>query len=167
MGVTTAALEWLIRSFVAMPNHYHAVIETPKPNLSEGMHRINGLYARRFNRRHGQSDHLFGRRFHAVEITSDEHLLEACRYDVLNPVRAGLCQRPEEWRWSSFKATAGLAPYPYFLALDGLLDCFSGDPRRAERLYRDFVEDAEAPRSLADLEARLKLRGDSVVPAAA
>jgi putative transposase len=167
LGVTATGLRWLVHSFVAMPNHYHAVIETPEPNISEGMRRVNGLYARRFNKRHGQTDHLFGRRFHAVEVMSDGQLLEACRYDVLNPVRAGICAKPEDWRWSSFKATAGLAPYPYFLSLDRILGWFSNDPLRAQRLYIDFVLDASAPKSLVDLDARLRLAGDSVVPQAA
>jgi REP element-mobilizing transposase RayT len=167
LGVTVTGLNWLCHSFVAMPNHYHAVIETPEANLSEGMHRINGLYARRFNRRHGQADHLFGRRFHAVEIKSDEQMLQACRYDVLNPVRADICAKAENWSWSSFRATAGIAARPYFLTLDRTLGYFSANPARAMQLYNDFVHEAGAPQSLADLEARLKLIGDSVVPKAA
>jgi hypothetical protein len=77
---------------------------------SQAMHHLNGSYARWFNRRHGYQGHLFQRRFHAAAIESDWHLLEACRYVVLNPVRAGLASRPSEWAWSSYRATVGTPP---------------------------------------------------------
>jgi hypothetical protein len=60
---------------------------------------LNGVYAQRFNRRHGRRGHLFGDRFWA-SVVEDDHDVRAARYILLNPVRAGLCELPEEWRWS-------------------------------------------------------------------
>jgi REP element-mobilizing transposase RayT len=80
-----------------MPNHVHFVVQTPAADLSEGMHRINGMYARAFNARHDVEGHLFGSRFHAVVVESDWHLLELFRYLALNPARAGLCRLPQQW----------------------------------------------------------------------
>jgi putative transposase len=93
--------EWLCHSFCLMPNHYHLLLETPKPNVGVGMHRLNGSYARRFNARHGRAGHLFQGPYHAQVLQRDEHLLEVCRYIALNPVRGGLCTDPAAWRWSS------------------------------------------------------------------
>jgi hypothetical protein len=84
------------------------------------MRDLNGGYARWTNFRHGRCDHVFGQRFKGEEITTERHLLEACRYVVLNPVRAGICEHPVEWRWSSYRASAGLEPPQPFLALDRL-----------------------------------------------
>jgi len=52
------------------------------------MRQLNGIYTQRFNKRHGRVGHLFQGRFKAVLVQKDSHLLEACRYVVLSPVRA-------------------------------------------------------------------------------
>jgi hypothetical protein len=124
-----------------MTNHFHLVVQVPLCGLSEGMRLLNGGFARRMNARHGRVGHLFQNRFGAKAIKDDSHLREACRYIVLNPVRAGMCERPEQWRWSSYRACAGLALAPSFLAVDALLGLFARRPRRARKEYRTFVRD--------------------------
>jgi putative transposase len=94
-GKATVRYEWSIYAYCLMTNHYHAVLCIPEGGLSEGMCELNGGFARWSNFRHGRVDHLFGRRFSSREIKTEEYLLEACRYVVLNPVRAGLVRRPE------------------------------------------------------------------------
>jgi len=123
-----------------MTNHFHFLIRTPKPNLSRGMQRLNGLYGQVFNIRHGQSGHVFQGRFHSELVESEGHLFECARYDDLNPVRAGLCDHPLDWRWSSCRALMGLVPKPDFLRFD-LLDHFGSDIERARQRYLAFVED--------------------------
>ena len=130
---------WLLYTYCLLGNHYHLVIETPLPNLSVGMRQLNGLYARRFNRRHGRVGHVFQARFRSVLVESESYLLEVCRYVVLNPVRAGLCDDPADWPWSSYNATAGTAAAPVPLALDRLLGAFAPTRRLARRRYREFV----------------------------
>jgi hypothetical protein len=103
------------------------------------MQRLNGGYAQRFNQRHKRSGHLFQGRFHAQLVDRDTYLLEACRYVVLNPVRAGLTRHAAAWRWSSYRATAGYAARPSFLALSFVHELFSRDPSRAIAAYRSFV----------------------------
>ena len=61
---------------------------------------LNGVYAQAFNGRHARCGHLFGERFRARVIRDEEHLYEACRYVVANPVRAGLCGQATDWPWS-------------------------------------------------------------------
>jgi hypothetical protein len=69
--------------------------------LSAGMQRLNGDYARSFNHRHNRRGHLFAGRFSSWVIEGDEYLENTVRYVLLNPVRAGLCRRPSDWRWSA------------------------------------------------------------------
>jgi REP-associated tyrosine transposase len=135
-----ARFEWRVHTWVHMTNHFHMLLTTPKPTLSRGMHWLNGLYAQVFNERHDLTGHLFQGRFHSVVIEDQSHLLEASRYDDLNPVRAGLCDHPLAWRWSSCRAAVGLER-PRFLDLDWLLAQFATDRERAERRYLEFVED--------------------------
>jgi putative transposase len=131
---------WRIYAWCLMTTHYHLVVSIPDGGLSPGICELNGSFARWSNLRHEREDHLFGKRFGSTEILTDEHLREACRYVVLNPVRAGMCDDPAEWRWSSYRASAGFDEAPPFLALGELLGLFDVDPGKAVALYRDFID---------------------------
>lgn len=96
--------EWRCHAFCLMPNHYHAVVEALLGRVSAGMHWLNGVYAQHFNVRHRRWGHLFGERFAAWVVRDEDHLSEACRYVLENPVRAGLCDDPADWPWSGHRA---------------------------------------------------------------
>jgi REP element-mobilizing transposase RayT len=92
--------------FCVMPNHYHLVLRTRHANLSLAIRYLNGSYAQWWNRRHGHVGHVFQGRFKAQIVEASVYLVRLCRYVLLNPVRAGLCAHPEDWRWSSFTVLA-------------------------------------------------------------
>jgi putative transposase len=138
----TIPLQWLIHAYCLMENHYHLVIETPEANLSAGMQRVNGRYAQAFNSRYALSGHLFQGRFYSVPVKSDDHLLELARYLALNPVRAGLCARPEDWPWSSCRAVLGLVNPPTFLRIERMLDCFGLHAGQQRANFGRFLRDA-------------------------
>ncbi|WP_419174749.1 transposase [Desulfosediminicola sp.] len=77
-----------------MDNHYHLLVETPDGNLSSGMRQLNGVYTQYANRAHNTVGHVFQGRYTSILVEKDSHLLELCRYIVLNPVRARLCVHP-------------------------------------------------------------------------
>lgn len=131
---------WTCLAYCLMTNHFHLLVSLSTANLSKGMHRLNGLYARRFNERHGHVGHVFEARFASSAIQTEEHLLDAMRYVVLNPIRAGLCRDPADWPWSSFRATAGLDPCPRFLAARRVRRLF-GRGARGTELYQAFVRE--------------------------
>jgi len=130
---------WVCHGYCLMPNHYHLLLETPHGELSRGMQWLNGVYTQAFNRRHHRLGHLLQGRFKAILVEKESHLLELARYVVLNPVRAGLTKRPEAWRWSSYRATAGYEPPPPWLSTDWILYHFSNQRPQALRAYRRFV----------------------------
>ncbi|GAX61591.1 transposase and inactivated derivative [Candidatus Scalindua japonica] len=107
-----------------MNNHYHLLIETPDGNLSKGMRQLNGVYTQRYNRRNKKTGHVFQGRYKAILIQKENHLLEVCRYIVLNPVRARAVKFPKEWKWSSYKATAGFERPHNCLTTDCILGQF-------------------------------------------
>ncbi|MGC8724939.1 MAG: transposase [Acidobacteriota bacterium] len=133
---------WLVHAYCLMGNHYHLLLETPQGNLSLGMRGLNGEYTQAFNRRHRRCGHVFRGRFNAVLLEKQSHLLELCRYVVLNPVRARGMRigRPEEWRGSSYRATVGLDPAPPYLATDWVLGQFGRVRSRAREAYARFVQ---------------------------
>lgn len=132
---------WRCHGFCLMPNHYHLLVETPTESLAEGMQFLNGTYARAFNRRHGYDGHLFARRYRSVLLASTWHLLELSRYLALNPVRAGLCADPAEWRWGSYRAVVGLASSPAFFDPNEVLGLFGSTPAAAREQFTKFVAD--------------------------
>lgn len=136
-----ARYDWRVLTWVHMTNHFHALVLPEQPTLSRGMQWLNGVYGQVFNNRHALTGHLVQGRFNSMLIDTEQHLLECSRYDVLNPVRAGLCDHPLEWRWSSLRATLGLEPRPHFLDVDRLLAIFGTEPEEAQRRYLRFVED--------------------------
>lgn len=130
---------WLCHAYCLMNNHYHLIIETPDGNLSKGMRQLNGVYTQMFNRRYGRVGHIFQGRYKAILIQKESHLLEVCRYVVLNPVRAKAVEKPGDWKWSSYRGTVGKGkPHPC-LTIDWILGQFSGRRRQAEKRYREFV----------------------------
>ena len=100
LAQTAKRYVWDCYAFCLMTNHYHLVLETTRPLLSAAFHRLNALHARVFNARHERKGHLFGDRFWSSLVETEEHVVAACRYVVLNPVRAALCVYAHEWRWS-------------------------------------------------------------------
>ena len=132
---------WICHAYCLMENNYHLLIETPDGNISMGMRQLNGVYTQRFNIRHGRVGHLFQGRFKAIVVQKDSHLLEACRYVVLNPVRAKMVKLPKQWAWSSYGATAGRRkPHPCIMT-DWVLSQFGSERKKAEAGYKKFVMD--------------------------
>lgn len=129
---------WGCLAYCLMPNHVHLLIETPRANLGRGMQVLHGKYAQRFNQRHGRHGHLFQGRFGAVRVKDDAQLWMAAAYIAGNPVRAGLCERPEEWRWSSHAAiVSGRAPF--WLDVARLLSFFEIPAAGSRRRYVGLV----------------------------
>ncbi len=140
-GKTLKHFNWICHAFCLMENHYHLVIETPNANLSKGMHHLNATYCQAHHKKHDTVGHLFQGRFKAIVVDRESYLLELARYVVLNPVRAGLVAQPEDWPWSSYRATVGLpvSEASKSLTSSWLLGQFGPDEITARRRYIDFV----------------------------
>jgi REP element-mobilizing transposase RayT len=136
---TVERFNLILHSYCLMNNHYHLLIETPEGNLSKAMRQLNGVYTQKFNRRHNRVGHLFQGRYKAILIDKHNYLLELCRYIVLNPVRKNLTKKPENWHWSSFRATALLDKKIPCLHIDWILSQFDRKRREAARKYKYFV----------------------------
>ena len=139
LSSVVAEQAWFLHSYCLMGNHYHLLVETTRPNLSRGMHSLNARYSQYFNRRHERSGHLLEGRFKAILVQKEAHLLEIHRYIVLNPVRAKLARRVEDWPWSNYRATSGFVPAPPWLEVGATLSLFSSLGSGATGGYVRFV----------------------------
>jgi len=134
--------DFLLHGYVLMTNHYHLILETNKANLHQVMHYLNGSYTTYFNLKNGRSGHLFQGRYKGIVIDVDNYLLELSRYLHLNPVRAGIVKRPEEYVHSSYRLFIGLGKKKEgIVSRDRIWGMISQDGRRAPGKYRRYVEE--------------------------
>ena len=156
----------VVHVFCLMDNHYHLLIETPSGNLSQIMHHINGAYTTYFNTKRERSGHLFQGRYRAILIDVDEYAKELSRYIHLNPVRAGIAENPEEYRWSSCQYYTVKRKPPEWLKRDFILSYFGNEPKTAMKRYRDFVRsvmDQEYKNPLAEISHSVILGGEKFI----
>lgn len=164
LGEVVERFNWLCHAYCLMDNHYHLVVETVDGNLSLAMRHLNGVYTQSFNRRHNRGGHIFQGRFKSILVERDSYLLELCRYVVLNPVRARMVEDPSQYRWSSYRATAGLSRRPVFLTVDWILGQFDEKRREARKRYEQFVRaGVEEPSPVEKLKAQCILGGKEFV----
>jgi len=129
----------IIHVYCLMDNHYHLLIETPVGNLSQIMHHINGAYTTYFNAKRERSGHLFQGRYKAILIEADEYAKELSRYIHLNPVRAGVAENPEEYKWSSCMYYTVKKNAPGWLERGFILGYFGKKLAVSMKSYRDFI----------------------------
>ena len=129
-------------NYCMMPNHYHVTLQPTRANFSEAIQRLNSQYASWWNRRHSRVGHAFQGRFKDQIVGEDSYLLTLSRYVVMNPVRAGLVARPEDWPWSSYRATIGDCRPASFLAISKTLRLFGEGPET--ELQSRFIRFATA-----------------------
>jgi putative transposase len=163
LGTVVERFDWICHAYCLMTNHYHLLVETPQPNLSRGMQHLNGVYTQWFNREHSRAGHLLQGRFKSIVVEKENYLLELARYIVLNPVRAKLVRSARDWRWSSYRATAGQVDPPGFLTIDWLLFQFADDPKTAIRAYEDFVKRGKGIDLREDVTAGVLIGSDAFV----
>jgi REP element-mobilizing transposase RayT len=134
---------WRVHAYVLMRNHFHLAVETPEPNLGEGMHWLQSSMATRFNRLRGESGHLFQGRYQALLIENVAALTRVVNYIHLNPVRAKIVP-PEQvagFRWSSLAALLK-SPRPKSLKAQDWLRALGDWPDDAtgHRAYTDYLK---------------------------
>ena len=139
LGNVCTRHNWLCHAYCLMDNHFHIVVETIDGHLSAGMRQLNGVYTQWHNRTHNTVGHLFQGRFKAIIVQREAYLLELARYVMLNPVRAGICDLPEDWPWSSYRAMLGRVTPPAWLQVQWLLSQFGDDARTAVASYIHHV----------------------------
>lgn len=147
-----ARRDWRILSWVLMDNHYHLFLRTPHADLSAGMHDLNAGYVSWFNRRHQRTGPLLQGRFKAILVESDYHYWELSRYVHLNPVRAGIVQRPERYPWGSCAACFNSRLAPGWLSWQELLGPHGASLRAAREEYARFLQEGIARRIASPLD---------------
>jgi REP element-mobilizing transposase RayT len=138
----TALVKWTCVAFCLMRTHYHLILDVDYGAMPRGMKALNFRYAAAFNARHRTRGHVTERRYYAGRVHDDPQLLASFKYVVRNPVTAGLCEQPQDWPWSSYRGTVGLAPAFPFVDASHVLGLLGSSPERAVAALRRYVEES-------------------------
>ena len=136
----TRRYDAMIHVYCLMSNHYHLLLETPSGNLSQILRHVNGAYTTYFNTKRQRSGHLLQGRFKAILVDMDEYSKELSSYIHLNPLRAKMIDKLEQYRWSSYLDYIGTRKPPAWLERNFILGYFGKKPSIAQRNYREFVQ---------------------------
>ena len=156
----------LIHSYVLMNNHYHLILETPKGNLLKVMHAVNSNYTGYFNRRYERTGHLFQGRYKGILVDKDEYLVGLSIYVHLNPVRARMVEKPEQYRWSSYPSFIDKAKEHKWLEYSWVLTKFGKDKKTAQRKYSEVTEkrmNEKMKSPMKDVCGQVILGGDNFI----
>lgn len=148
-----AAHGLLVHAYVLMPNHVHLLATPPTGDaLSRVMQSLGRRYVRWFNDKYGRSGTLWEGRFRSTVIDADRYLLACSRYIELNPVRAGIVDSPELYRWSSYAHHAGVLVDP--LVTDHpLVWALGNTPFERQLAYRRLFDLELTPELLLSLRS--------------
>ena len=95
--------QFKLYAYVLMANHYHLLIQTLQANLPRVMHYINSVYTTYYNRANRNIGHLFQGRYKSLIVDADSYFKELTKYIHLNPVKAKIVEKPEVYKWSSYR----------------------------------------------------------------
>ena len=141
---TSGYLNLKIACYCLMPNHYHILVQTPDGNLPRCMRHINGVYTQRFNRHHKTDGQLFRGRYKAILVDTDQYLLELLRYIHRNPLRTGIVQSLDDFKWSSHHAYLSKSKEWYWLERELLQEMLTTKKNMRKKRYLAFVGEDES-----------------------
>jgi putative transposase len=129
--------KYKVMAYVLMTNHVHIIVETTDKDVSDFIKRVHSRYAWNFNQKYKYIGHLFQDRYRGELIKDDRYMLEVSRYVHLNPVRAKMVEKPEEYKWSSYSMFIGKSPKK-LVSSEMILSYFNNKDKY--KLYKEFVE---------------------------
>lgn len=153
---------WRLHAYAIMRNHFHLALETPQPNLAEGMHWLQSTFATRFNRFRSEQGHLFQGRYRALLIEDFAVLARVVSYIHLNPVRAGIVPVKDvaAFRWSSLSRFMKTSRPSWLVAREWLDALGLTDTSHDWRLYvNDLITLASDTAEQEELGFHLMTRG--------
>lgn len=158
-----------VYAWCLMSNHVHLLLKEGKEDISVTMKRIGVSFVWYYNWKYRTTGHLFQDRFKSENVETYKYLQTVIRYIHQNPVKAGIVNRADEWKWSSCLGYYGKNIYPKsMLDFDFILSLFSADLTIAKERFKEFndkknndqcLEDRLYERKkLTDEDARLEIK---------
>ena len=145
-----------IHAFCFMNNHIHLLVQVAHIPISKIVHNLAFRYSQDINRRYSKIGHLFQGRFKSILLEESGYFLKLVRYIHMNPVRAKLVSKPEDYQWSGHKAYLGIDDDIVWLTIDYALAKFDSVLGQARRMYNDYILKIESTEELNKLRMNFK-----------
>lgn len=129
--------EFEVYSYCLTDNHVHLLVKFKEIHISLFISRVYGMYAKIFNKKYRYLGTLYQKRYFTEIIENDSQLLATSRYIHLNPVKAKMVNKSEEYKWSSYSMTIGIEKEK-IINSEKILEYFQSNYKR--ELYKYFVE---------------------------
>lgn len=148
---------FILYAYCLMGNHVHLLLQVGQEPLSQIFKRIGVRYVYWYNWKYKRTGHLFQDRFKSEPVEDDSYFLAVLRYIYQNPVKAGICKKPEEYPWSSYHPAP---PYPSLVDQEKLATMITPSEfsiflnQASERVFLD----TDTNRRLNDREAAERIR---------
>ena len=144
-------------AYCLMGNHVHLLLREGKEPLSQIFKRLGVRYVYWYNWKYKRTGHLFQDRFKSEPVEDDTYFLAVLRYIYQNPVKAGLCEKPEEYPWSSYFPSS---PYRSLVDWEKLYTMISPEEFSAflEKSSEMIFLDADIDGRLNDREAAERIK---------
>ncbi len=136
---------FFLHAFCLMNNHIHLMLSEGIEDVSRVMKRITVSYVHYFNKKYKRVGHLFQDRFKSEVVDQESYILSLVRYIHQNPVKAGIVEKPSDYRWSSYNCY--LDENNYFvkmLDIDVVLGLFSEDRKAAVKKFEEYMNEDSA-----------------------
>lgn len=133
---------YFLHAFCLMDNHIHLLLSEGEEDIAKIMKRITVSYVYYFNKKYKRVGHLFQDRFRSEAVEEDRYILSLMRYIHQNPVKAGLVERAEDYKWSSLNAYINNKSC-FLGTVDTamVLGMFSEDFKKSKTLFRKYMEE--------------------------
>ncbi|MBO4214139.1 MAG: transposase [Lachnospiraceae bacterium] len=139
--------EFELFAYCLMRNHVHMLIREGEMELPDVIRRVATTYAQYFNRKYGRVGHLFQDRYRSEAVKSEEQLIQTLRYIHRNPVKAGICEKMEEYTLSSYRQYVlnewGIADTGFIMRAYGIEQVTNYPQELMEKVYMDVDEKVE------------------------
>ena len=163
LGKVCERLGWICYAYCLLDSEYQLLIETPKPNLSQGMREVNGVFTQAMNRKYQQRGHIFEGRFQAIVVEKALYLAEIHRKLALLPIHKQLASYPDDWIWSHYRGIMGKDWAPSWLNWKPFLKTFSSNTGEARRQYAEFVAKDDYQQQPFPITARIILGSEDFI----
>ena len=101
---TKSEIDFDLYGYCIMSNHYHLLINDKSNKLSAIMNKINSRYANYYNLKNARTGYVFNDRYHSENVENVKYFLTCLRYIHQNPIKAGICNKTYEYKFSSIHA---------------------------------------------------------------
>ncbi len=132
--------KYKVHAYCFMSNHVHLLLQVSNIPLSKIVQKLSFRYTRYINKKESRVGHLFQGRYKSILIDADNYLLELVRYIHLNPVRAKIVKKPENYKWSGHQTYIGIKNKEW-LSVEEVLKQYSKQRGRARRMYSKYISE--------------------------